>query len=346
MKRLTAYLTGLSQIEVREDEIREPNEGEILVQIKAIGICGSDITYYQKGTGGSGYVKYPHIPGHECAGVVYQVGKGIEEWKPGDRIAIEPGVPCGKCTYCLGGRYNLCKRLSFMSTAVVREYGEGGMASFVIRPDKMLYSLPDSMSFEQGAMLEPISVALHAFHQSGLRSGQSAAILGCGPIAGCIMQVLKASGIDDIYMTDVIESRTKVMKRLGAKDAYDTSRYQQEETENLLPQEVDCVFDTTCSDKAINTSVKWLKKGGTIVLVGVPHGYYNLDMNAVFNKEARIHTSFRYVNTYDDAIAMISSGRLKPEELITHRFPLRDAVRAMELASSRDPSVLKIILNP
>ena len=346
MKRTVAYLTGLSQIEVREDEIKEPGRGEVLVQIKAIGICGSDVSYYTKGTGGIGYITYPHIPGHECAGVIVKTGEGVEDFKPGDRVAIEPGVPCGRCGYCLSGKYNLCKTLSFMSTAVVRKYGEGGMASYVIRPDQMLYKLPDQMAYEQGAMLEPLSVALHAFHKSGLRPGQKAAILGCGPIAGCVLEVLNASGIEDVYMTDIIPARIEAMKRIGAKDAFDTSSVPADQIAGLLPEEVDCVFDTTCNVAAINGSVSWLKKGGNIVLIGVPHHNYDLEMNAIFNKELSILTSFRYANTYSDAISMVASGKLQPEKLITQRFPLAEAKKAMELAASRDPSVLKIVLYP
>ncbi len=346
MRRTVAFLTGLSEIEVREDDIKEPGRNELLIQIRAIGICGSDVSYYTRGTGGIGYIVYPHIPGHECAGVVMKTGEGVQGFKTGDRVAIEPGVPCGKCEYCLSGKYNLCKELSFMSTAVIRKYGEGGMASHVIRPAQMLFKLPDEMTFEQGAMLEPLSVALHALHRSGLKPGQRAAILGCGPIAGCVLEVLNASGIGDVYMTDVIPARIDRMKKLGAKDAYNTSGMPEEQIAGLLSEEVDGVFDTTANAGAINGSVPWLKKGGSITLIGVPHQNYDLQMNAIFNKEISIHTSFRYVNTYREAISMVASGKLKPERLITHRFPLWEAEKAMKLAASRDPEVLKVILNP
>lgn len=292
-----------------------------------------------------GHVSYPHILGHECGGIIEQVGEKVRNFQVGDRVAIEPGVPCGKCEYCRSGRYNLCEDLSFMSTAIVRPYGEGGMAEYVIRPEKMLYKIPDNVSYEQAAMIEPLSVAMHAAKIGNVKMGQSAAIIGCGPIAGCLLQTLLGAGVDTVYMTDMIEYRLNRMVELGATRTFNVAGVKVEDIYNLLPKSVDVVFDTTCVESAINASFRWMKKGGTFVMVGVPAAEKTIDMNAAFVREIAIRTTFRYENTYSTAISMISNGKIAPEKLITHRYPLEQANDALKLASERRGDVLKVMLD-
>lgn len=245
MERTVAYLTKRSHIEIRREQIAKPRGNEVLIQIHAIGICGSDISYYTKGSTGMGELEYPHILGHECAGEVIEVGEECTQLKPGDRVTIEPGVPCGRCEYCRTGRYHLCPSISFMSSAVKMPGGEGGMAELVLRPEPFVYKIPENVTYEQAALIEPISVAMHAVEKSGIRPGQSAAILGCGPIAGCLLLVLKAYGVSKVWMTDVVPERTKFMKSIGAEEAFQVSGLEPEELKQLVPEQVDVVFDTT-----------------------------------------------------------------------------------------------------
>jgi len=344
MKRNVAYLTETGKIRIMEDELPEPREKEVLIRVRSVGICGSDVSYYTRGATGMGKLDFPHVPGHECAGDVVRAGSDDCGLRPGDRVAIEPGVPCGECEYCRTGRYNLCGKISFMSSAVKRPGGEGGMAEYVIRPARYVYKIPDNMSYDQAALAEPVSVAVQAVKKSGLWAGQDAAVLGCGPIAGCLLLVMRAYGMNKIYMTDIVKKRAGRMKELGASEAYYTEKLEEDELDALLPGKVDAVFDTTCSATAVNASMHWLKKGGVIMEVGVPEGKKNLDMQTAFANELSIATTFRYANTYPLAIALMESGMLHPERLISHRFPFSDADLAMKKAASGGGDVMKVMI--
>lgn len=344
MKRRVAFLTRAGKIEIREQEMPELCEGEVLIRVRSVGICGSDISYYTKGETGLGRLDFPHILGHECAGDVVRTGGEDRRLQPGDRVAVEPGVGCGICDYCRTGRYNLCESMAFMSSAIKRPGGEGGMAEYIIRPTQYVYPIPDTMSYEQAALAEPVSVAIHAMRRSGIRPGQSAAILGCGPIAGCILLVLSACGVSRIYMTDIDETRVRKMKGLGASETYLVKGKEPESLRALLPEEVDVVFDTTCQEDACNASLSWIKKGGVLTLVGVPTGYRMLDLQTLFVREQSIITTFRYANTYPTAIRLMEGGRLHPEALVSHRFPFEKAGEAMEKAAAREPDVMKVMI--
>lgn len=346
MQRKVAYLVAPSKIEIKDCEIPCIADNDVLIKVKSIGICGSDVSYYTKGSTGVGQITYPHVLGHECSGEIVEIGKNVSKLKKGDRVAVEPGVPCGKCEYCLNGKYNLCESLSFMSTAVVRKYGEGAMSDFIVRPADFVYTIPDNVSFDQAAMLEPISVALHAISRSHIKPGQSAAILGCGPIAGCILCVLKAYGIGYIAMTDLIDSRRLKMKKLGASEVFNVSNFGLNDMKKLISKQVDVVFDTTCNEDAINASFHWMKKGGTFVFVGVPAESKKIDIKTAFIKELTLQTTFRYANTYPRAIAMTAAGSLDPSLLVSHHFTLKEANKAMKLAAEKNSDVMKIVINP
>ncbi len=310
MERRVAQLTELKKIVLNREPIRELNADEVLVNVKAVGICSSDVSYYLKGSCGMGMVNFPHVLGHECSGIIVAVGNKVKNYCVGQRVAVEPGVPCGECEYCREGKYNLCTNLSFMSTAIVRPYGEGAMADYIIRPAKMLYPIPDNVSYEQAAMIEPLSVGFHAAKIAGIKMGQRIAIMGCGAIGGCLLQTMRCSGASEVYMLDRIPEKMQRMKELGATAVFDTSGLSSDELKTVLPKDVDVVFDTTCNETMVNSSFHWIKKGGTLVVVGVPAKGMFVDMNAAFVREIAIKTTFRYENTYPQAIAMISEGKL------------------------------------
>lgn len=218
------------------------------------------------------------------------------------------------------------------------------MAELVLRPESFVYKLPDHITYEQGAMIEPISVAMHAADRSGITPGKSAAIIGCGPIGGCLLLVLKAYGVNRVWMTDVVPGRLDFMKSIGADGAFQVQNLSQKEMETVIPEQVDVVFDTTCNENAINAGFHWLKKGGNLVLVGVPTGQKSLDVKTAFSKELSILTTFRYANTYQPAIGLIASGKLKPELLVSKVFPLREAEQAMKTAIEQKNEVMKVLI--
>lgn len=339
----TAFLTNIETIEIQKGPIPSPSTREVLIKVEAVGICGSDVSYYLNGSTGVGKLQFPHILGHECSGIVVQVGEG-SRYTIGDRVAVEPGVPCCSCSHCLSGHYNRCENISFMSSARKLKYSDGAFAEYIVRPDQFVFSIDDSISFEQGALIEPLSVAYHAIQRSGVKAGQKVAILGCGPIASCVLIVLRAMGVSDIFMTDIIEHRLKQVKNLGASSAYNTKKISAEEIQ-LLESGVDVVFDTTCNEQAINSSLKWLNKGGTLTLIGVFSSSLNIDLQTLFLKEQSIVTSFRYVNTYMPCISLVSNGLVDPTMIVSHHYPIDRIAEAFEMAVNHKDEVMKIIID-
>jgi len=344
MTRSVAYLTAVGQLEIREEPVPMLGSGDVLIQIKTVGICGSDISYYLTGRTGIGALSFPHILGHESAGVVIAKGSEVREFSIGDGVALEPGMPCGVCQNCREGHYNLCESISFMSTARKQPYSEGAFVTHSVRPAHMIHHLPNDMCFENGSMVEPLSVAIHAIERSQIKPGQRAAIIGCGPIAGCLLLALRAVGIGDILMTDIIDDRLHRMKALGSGRVINTADMPFEDLVQIANKHVDVVFDTSCNGTAINAGIHWLDKGGQLVLVGVISGPREIDLQTLFLKEGSIYTSFRYANTYPACISMIKNGLIDPIPLITHRLPFDKISEAFELASSKQSSVMKVMI--
>lgn len=343
--RKVVFLTAKEKIEFSALPMPAVGRGEVLLRMKSVGVCGSDVAYFRSGRTGVGEIKFPHILGHECAGIVEAVGESVSNLQVGDRITTEPGFFCGKCEMCTSGRYNLCSNMSFMGSAVADAYGEGALVEYSLRPAHLCFKLPDNVCFADGAMVEPFAVALHAIRTAGIGAGQRAAILGSGPIGACILLVLKCLGIHDVVMTDVVPSRLHTMEALGARplnvDGLDEAALSTSMPENYL----DAVFDTTCSEIAINAAMRWLKKGGSIVQVGVPVGKRSIDLQTLFNKGIRLLPTFRYANAYPPLLQLMKSGALKADKIITHHFPFSQAQRALELAASRADGVMKVLID-
>ncbi len=340
-----AYLTKVRTVEIRTAPIPPIGGKDVLVRVRRVGICGSDISYFTKGYTGVGAIKFPHVMGHELSGDIVATGDLVSHLAVGDRVVVEPGYSCGQCEHCLTGRYNLCTHMSFMSSAVAKEYKQGALAEFCVRPSHLVFKLPPEVSYDQGALMEPLSVAMHAVQRSGLLSGQSAAVLGSGPIAACILMVLISQGIIDVTMTDLVRQRLDFMTTVGAKRVLDVAELTPDQLQKaVLEQSVDAVFDTTCNEKAVNTGLVWLKKGGTLVLVGVPDHDYMLDLRTIFNKELTIRSSFRYANTFPRIIPLVASGVLKPERLISHRFPFNRVQEAFDLSAQKTGGVMKVLI--
>ena len=342
--RRVACLTARETIEYSALPMPVPGRGEVLIRMKSVGVCGSDVAYFRTGRTGVGEIRFPHILGHECAGIVEAVGEGVSDFKIGDRVTTEPGYFCGKCEQCTSGRYNLCKDMSFMGSAVAHAYGEGALVEYSVRPAHLCFRLPDGASFADGAMVEPYAVGLHAVRTGQISAGGSAAILGSGPIGACILLVLKALGIDNVIMTDMVPSRLADMEKFGAR-GLNVSGLGEEDMAGLVENNsLDVVFDTTCNESAINAGMKWLKKGGRIVQVGVPVGKRSIDLQTLFSKGIDLLPTFRYANAYPALLQLMEAGKLKASDLVTHTFPFEQAQQAFELAASRREGGMKVLI--
>jgi len=342
-----AFLTGVRTFEVREMPAPKiVRDDDVLVRSKAVGVCGSDLHYYLSDHVGADSVSYPFIPGHECAGVVDQVGLAVTRVKPGDAVVIEPAVSCGTCDQCRTGRPHTCRKLLFLGHS-----GEltGGMAEFVLAPERNCVPLPAKMTFVQGALAEPLSIALYAAGLAGSVRGKAAAVLGAGPIGLCLIMALKAEGSGPVYATEKVEARlTAAASKAGADWTGNPDR--EDVVGEVLAREsagLDIVFESCGEQSALDQGIALLKPGGTLVVVGIPlEPRVSFDSSKVRRKEIRVQNVRRQNRCLERAVGMIHTGRIQADFLATHFFPLEQAREAYETAAARHDGVLKAIVTP
>jgi L-iditol 2-dehydrogenase len=341
------FLTGVRSIEVRETPApRIARDDDVLVRSRAVGICGSDLHYYESGQVGADKVSYPFIPGHECAGVVSEVGKAVTRVKPGDAVVIEPAVSCGTCDQCRTGRPHTCRKLLFLG-----HYGEltGGMAEYALAPERNCVPLPARMTAVQGALAEPLSIALYAAGLAGSVRGKTAAVLGAGPIGLCLMMALKAEGSGAVYATEKVEHRLAAAATSAGAD-WTGNPDRDDVVAEVLAREslgLDVVFECCGEQSALDQGVALLKPGGTLVVVGIPlEPRVTFDSSKVRRREIRVQNVRRQNRCLERAVAMIHAGRVKVDFLATHTFPLDEAAKAYEMAAARGDGVIKAIVAP
>lgn len=347
-KRKIAYMDNIKSIIFKKEDVPKLQEKEVLVKVRSVGICGSDLVYYTKGGSAVAKIEYPHILGHELSGEIVSLGNKVKGLSIGDRVAVEPGVPCYRCDYCKEGNYNLCNEMSFMSTPIKRKYSEGGFVEYSVRPYEMLHKIPENISFNEGAMIEPLAVALNALDQSKVKSGDKVLILGSGPIAMCILLSLRAVGVNCIYTTDIKEERVSFSKEMGSLESFNVLNTNfVEEIENLIGEnQIDAIYDTTCHEGSINDALSLAKKNSSITLIGVPHGeFLNINAKTLFLKQITMFTSFRYANQYPKAINLVASGAIEIDKIITNYFQFDEIKEALELALSNNGDIMKIVVN-
>jgi L-iditol 2-dehydrogenase len=324
----------------------------VLVRIKRVGICGSDIHYFTHGRIGDFVVRDPMILGHESAGEVAVVGEGVTRFRPGDRVTIEPGYTCRRCFYCKSGRYNLCPDVVFMATPPI----DGAFCEYVAWPEDFVYPLPDTMSYDEGAMMEPLSVGLWAVSRGGVKPGDAVAVFGSGPIGLMTLQAARAAGATTLIAVDIEDYRLEHARRLGAthiindRDRTAVTRIR-EITAGLrgFPAEragVDVSFETAGAVPTTRNALAAVRAGGVAMLVGLPPDpMVELDLVSAANREIDIRGQFRYANQYPRAIALTAEKRLDVASLVTHHFELQDAVAALRFADEHKGEALKVMVD-
>jgi L-iditol 2-dehydrogenase len=329
-----AVLTKPGEIVLEEREVPTPGPREVLVEIASVGVCGSDIHYYEHGRIGDFVVREPLILGHECAGRVAAVGEGVTKHAVGDRVTLEPGVPCGRCGQCRAGRYNLCPDVVFFATPPV----DGAFANYVTSHEDYAFSLPDSLSDDAGALMEPLSVGVWACRKGGVTAGDRVLITGAGPIGLLAMQVALASGATQVEISDTNEARLALATRTGA-------------TRTLIagvdePSQADVLIECSGHPVALAAGIAALRPAGTAVLVGMgPGETAEVPLSVIQRREIWATGTFRYANTYPAAIALAASGRVDLEAIITGHYALDDTDSALR-AGREDPSTVKVMVHP
>lgn len=339
-----AFLYGPKDLRIKEIEKPTLDKGEVLIKVKAAGICGSDLHYYLKGRTATFIPKHPFILGHEFSGIIEESTK--EEFKPGDRVVIEPQIPCFECYYCRRGRYNLCDNLKFIGTAATIPHINGGFAEFCKVPVEILHRIPDDLTFEEAALAEPLSVAIHACRRGTIRIGERILILGAGPIGLFTLLIAKLSGATDLFIVDNIDRRLNWAKEFGGFPInFDKSDVFKEIMNFTNGKGVDIVFEASGSPKAISTALNCARKGGRIVLIGnLPDEDIPSKLINIVTKELDIKGIMRYANTFDIAIKLLSKKLIPSSKIITHIFNLEEIHKAFDTAIKGE--ALKVIIKP
>jgi L-iditol 2-dehydrogenase len=341
------YLVAKREFEIREiPEPRIKDDREVLLRLRSSGVCGSDIHNYVEGRTGSLEVEFPMIPGHECSAVVEEVGVAARKVKPGDRVAVEPAVSCGQCERCLTGRQNLCRSVRFLS---VPGELEGCLKEYMVMPETNVFRLPDELTFEDGAMLEPLSICTYAVALSGIKPGDSVAVLGSGPIGLLTLEAANACGAALSFATDIVRERVEMATKLGA-----THSMNPEETdvaEAILDlthgRGVDLAFECAGEQDTIDQGLEVLRRGGKFILLGIPGRVtqYVFDTDVMRRKELSIVYVRRQAHYVERGLDLVQAGKIDIRTLVTHRFPLEKVNDAYELVATYQDGVVKAMVN-
>ena len=342
-KMKVAVMFGIGKMGFEERDIPQPKDDEVLVKLEYVGICGSDLHYYESGAIGDYVVKPPFVLGHEPGGTVVEVGKNVTHLKVGDRVALEPGKTCGHCEFCKTGRYNLCPDVVFFATPPV----DGVFQEYVAHEAGLCFKLPDNVSTMEGALIEPLAVGFHAARQGGAQAGQVAVVTGAGCIGLVSMMALKAMGVSKVYSVDVMDKRLDKALELGADGVINGSREDAVKKVMELTGGMGCdlVIETAGTEITTRQAVQMTKKGATIVLVGYSKtGEIKMPISLALDKELTFKTVFRYRHIYPMAIDAVASGRVNLKGIVTNEFALDDIQEAMDESVNNKADIVKAVV--
>ena len=313
---------------------------DVLVRVKNVGICASDIHYYLHGKIASFIVEKPLILGHECSGEVVEVGEKVTGVEVGERVVIEPGFTCGSCEYCRSGRYNLCENVRFYGTPPYH----GAFAEYVSAPVQNVYPMPNNMTYEEGAMIEPLAVGMMAAKRGRVTVHDTVAIFGAGPIGLLSLQAVRSHGVIDTYVIDIIDYRLDYAQKLGASEVINASKTDviKQIMKLTRGKGVDVIIEASGSPKAIKQALEIIKPGGRIILVGYPLIEVPILIDKILAKELDILGVHRYANVFPTAIKCVASGKIDVKSLVTHIFPLEKILDGFETHIKKIGNPIKI----
>ena len=330
------YLDKINTFSEKELAKPECGERQVLVRMKAVGVCGSDVHYWKNGRIGQFVVEEPLILGHECSGVITDVGEKVSKFAVGDRVVLEPGIPCMKCEHCLKGRYNLCQNIVFFATPP----DDGVLVEEIAYDEDYVFKIPDEVTdYGLATMAEPLSVGLFATQRIKPALGEKAIIFGAGIIGITCLLAAKAAGCKDITVADIRDDRLACAKEMGADQVVNTMKDQ------IPDNTFDFGYEATGADACYNLAVKCIKPGGRIAMIGMGPEIQKVDMVDYVCKEITIVPSFRFSNTYPLVLDLLKDNQEKLKQLITHRVPfsLEGVEEAFHIASE-DPSAVKVVV--
>ena len=333
-----AVCVDREKIEIRQVPIPTPRSGEVLVKVKATGLCGSDVDGF---TGHHPMIRWPIILGHEASGLIAECGPSVTRWKVGDPVAIEPFFTCKVCPACVRGQYNLCVDLKITGHQVA-----GTMAEYVIAEERFVHRKPDSLSFDEAAIAEPASGSLHAVERCGLRLGDFVAIIGCGTIGSLAMQHCVNKGAE-VLVADPDERKLDVARSLGARHTVNPTRADLAAVVKELTGGVgaDCVIEAVGIAETLGQTTRLVRRGGTIMLIGWSGQKADaFDLTSVTLDELTVRGTLGFCNDFPVALRLMSAGKIRIAPIISHRMPFTQAERGIRMLERREPGVWKIVL--
>jgi L-iditol 2-dehydrogenase len=331
-----SVMTGVGTLQIEERPVPSPAAHEVLVEVAAVGVCGSDVHYYRHGRIGDFVVDSPMILGHELSGRIAAVGDGVDPRRTGERVAVEPQRPCRRCAQCRAGRYNLCPHMEFYATPPI----DGGFCRYVLIDDDMAHPIPDAVSDDAAALLEPLSVAIATMRKAKVAQGSSILIAGAGPIGVICAQAARAFGAARIVVSDPLQARRDAALRFGATEVLDPTA----DDVAALDPPVDAFVDASGAPPAVVSGIKAVGPGGHVVLVGMGADEYALPVSHIQNLEITLTGVFRYTDTWPAAIHLVASGAVDLDAMVTGRYDLEHVAEALD--SDSDPASLKSIVQP
>ena len=334
-----AVVTEPGKVEFREQVVGQLHDHDVLIGVKAAAICGSDLHIFK---GRHPSAPLPVAVGHELAGRVEQTGKKVSRFKAGDRVVVEPAIVCGKCEFCLSGRYNLCSDISFQYRR-----GQGGFAPYFVCDESRTYHLPGNATYEEGALVEPLSVAVHAVNKADIRFGNTVAIFGDGAIGLFVLMLVNNLGPGDIFLAGARANRLALAASLGATHVFDNLR--QDAVAGIVAKTsglgTDFSFEAVGLQRTLQQSLDVLKKGGTAVLLGIfEKSEITLEPNLFIQKEISLVGSQGYCRDFQAALKLMEKKRVQPGKVISHVLPLGSLQEGFELLLKENTEAVKVVI--
>ncbi|KAL5365675.1 putative D-xylulose reductase A [Aspergillus floccosus] len=333
-QNLSFVLQGIHQVKFEDrpiPELKDPHG--VIVNVRFTGICGSDVHYWEHGSIGQFVVKDPMVLGHESSGVITKVGSAVTTLKVGDRVAMEPGIPCRRCEPCKAGKYNLCYEMAFAATPPY----DGTLAKYYALPEDFCYKLPEQITLQEGALMEPLGVAVHIVRQAAVTPGQSVVVFGAGPVGLLCCAVARAFGASKVVAVDIQKPRLEFAKNYAATAIFEPGKVAAQENaarlvaENDLGAGADVAIDASGAEPSVHTGIHVLRTGGTYVQGGMGRSEMNFPIMAACTKELNVKGSFRYGSgDYKLAVELVASGRVNVKELITGVVKFEEAEQAFK----------------
>jgi L-iditol 2-dehydrogenase len=336
-------LTGIRRMEVVD--VQRPlikNDTDVLLKMAMVGVCGSDVHYFVDGKIGSQVVKYPFVVGHECAAVVAETGKAVRRVKVGQRIVVEPAMPCHKCDQCRAGRENTCRKLLFLGCP---GQVEGCMTEYLVMPEECCIPA-DNMTLERGVLCEPFAIGVYAVKQSGIAKGMKAAILGAGPIGLSCLAAARFAGTADIYMTEKVVQRAAIAAKAGAKWVGNPEK--SSVIKGILEQEpegMDIVFECVGKQETVDEAIELLRPGGRLMMIGIPReDRISFRIDLARRREVMVFNVRRQNHCTQKAMELVSSGKVNIDHMVTHHFRMEDSQKAFEMVADYTDGVVKAMI--